>query len=55
MKRLNENLHDNLSKAIPEDTNYADLAKAIAKILREDYGSHNFKPFIKTLVNELKK
>jgi len=59
-KGLNEaeseqNLYSSISNIIPENTNYEDLAKAIAKILKEDYGSHNFKPFITTLVNELKK
>jgi hypothetical protein len=50
-----QNLYSSISNIIPENTNYEDLAKAIAKILKEDYGSHNFKPFITTLVNELKK
>ena len=49
-----QNLYSSISNTIPENTNYEDLAKAIAKILKEDYGSHNFKPFITTLVNELK-
>jgi hypothetical protein len=58
-KELNEietkqNLYSSISNSIPEDTSYIDLAKVIAKILKEDYGSHNFKSFVKTLVNELK-
>jgi hypothetical protein len=42
-----------LSSAVPEDTSYKDFAKAVAKLLREDYGSHNFKPFMKALHAEL--
>jgi hypothetical protein len=46
-------LYSALSTAIPEDTNYKDFAKAIAKMLIDDYGSHNFSPFMKILHAEL--
>ena len=46
-------LYSALSAAIPEDTNYKDFAKAIAKMLIDDYGSHNFSPFMKVLHAEL--
>jgi len=46
-------LYSALSAAIPEDTNYKDFAKAIAKMLIDDYGSHNFGPFMEVLHAEL--
>ena len=42
-----------LSSAVPEDTSYKDFAKAVAKMLREDYGEHNFEPFMEVLHAEL--
>ena len=33
---------------------YLDDATAVANILKKDYGTHNFKPFIEALVAELK-
>ena len=42
-----------LSSAVPEDTSYKEFAKAVAKMLREDYGEHNFGPFMKVLHAEL--
>jgi hypothetical protein len=33
---------------------YADFARAVAHILIEDYGQHNFQPFIDELNKELK-
>jgi len=40
-------------KSIPESYSYKDLAKDIAYILSNDYGSHNFKPFMDILHAEL--
>ena len=37
---------------IPEDTHYADFAKAVAKVLKE-YGQHNYIAFMKKLFEEL--
>ena len=28
---------------------YIDLAQAVAKILKDEYGSHNYEPFMKEL------
>ena len=42
-----------LSSAVPEDTSYKDFATAVAKMLREDYGEHNFGPFMEVLHAEL--
>jgi hypothetical protein len=39
---------------IPENYNVKDLAKDIAKILADDYGSHNYDTFINELKSELK-
>jgi hypothetical protein len=39
---------------IPENTSYQQFAEAVADKLKEDYGAHNFKPFMQALVNELK-
>ena len=39
---------------IPENTSYKELAIAVANILKEDYGKHNFKPFVEALIAELK-
>ena len=50
---LSENLAQEIEKVIPENTSYTDFAKAVAKILREDYGSHNYGPFMKVLHAEL--
>lgn len=42
-----------ISKSIPEDYGYKELAKDIAYILTDGYGSHNFKPFMDALKAEL--
>lgn len=39
---------------VPEDTSYKDFAIAVADVLKGDYGTHNFKPFIQALVDALK-
>ena len=39
---------------IPDNASYVEFAKAVAKELKEGYGSHNFKPFIQALIAELK-
>jgi hypothetical protein len=40
---------------IDESMSYQDFAKAVANVLREEYGTHNFEPFVKTLKDELGK
>jgi hypothetical protein len=45
-----------ISQAIDQvnpDLSYKDFAKAVALILREEYGQHNFNLFIKELNKEL--
>ncbi len=39
---------------IPDNASYTEFAKAVAKELKEGYGSHNYKPFIQALIAELK-
>jgi len=39
---------------VDENLSYKDLAKVISKILKEEYGVHNFKPFLEELIKELK-
>ena len=48
-RHLSESLANELGKVIPEDTSYKDFAQAVAKILREDYGSHLYGPFMEVL------
>lgn len=50
---LTEDLTQDISNAIPEDTGYAEFAKAVARILKDEYGSHNFDKFMEVLHSEL--
>lgn len=50
----NTPLNENISIDVPEDTPYTEFAIEVAKILKEGYGKHNYKPFIEALVKELK-
>jgi hypothetical protein len=54
LKHDEEHLDEAVSIDIPENTSYEELAIAVANILKNDYGEHNFKPFIETLVAKLK-
>ena len=45
---------ESVSISISENTDYKELAKAVAKVLIEDYGQHNYKPFMQALIAELK-
>jgi len=54
LKHDKEHLDEAVSIDIPENTSYEELAIAVANILKNDYGEHNFKPFIETLVAKLK-
>ena len=47
---LNEEDRTIVSK---EGENYKDFAKAVAEVLKDEYGSHLYKKFIETLVAEL--
>jgi len=39
---------------IDSEMSYKDFAVAIAKVMKDDYGKHNFKPFIEELKKNLK-
>lgn len=39
--------------SVDEDMHYGVFAKAIAKVLRDEYGTHNFQPFMKELHDAL--
>ena len=38
---------------IDDSMSYTDFALAVAKILKDEYGSHNYEPFIKVLKENL--
>jgi hypothetical protein len=42
-----------LNQAIPDNTGYKEFAKAVATILKDEYGSQNFGPFMDVLHTEL--
>jgi len=42
-----------LNQAIPDNTGYKEFAQAVATILKDEYGSHNFDPFMEVLHAEL--
>ena len=57
---LNENQVSQVAKAIDgaissidDSLSYKVLASAVAQILKDEYGSHNFVPFMETLKDEL--
>jgi len=52
--KLNEGVKEDMLKAIPDSYNYDKLAKDVAEIIKEEYGSHNIKPFVKSIVKYLK-
>lgn len=43
----------NAISSVDESLNYRDFAQAVAKVLKDDYGSHLFKDFISTLNSSL--
>lgn len=38
---------------IDDSMSYVDFAHAVAKVLKNEYGSHNYEPFIKELRKKL--
>jgi Ca2+-binding EF-hand superfamily protein len=42
-----------LNQAIPDNTGYKEFAQAVATILKDEYGSQNFGPFMDVLHSEL--
>lgn len=62
LQEINESKEsDKLSKEIlksimkiDDSMSYKDFATAVAKILKDEYGTHNFEPFLEHLKKELK-
>jgi len=57
-KKFNEDLSKDISDAIikiDDNLSYEDFAIAVAEVLKNDYGQHNFEPFLEVLKKELKK
>jgi hypothetical protein len=50
---IHESLAQEINKILPESLGYKEFAKAIATILKNEYGSQNFGPFIDVLHTEL--
>lgn len=50
---IHESLAQEINKILPESLGYKEFAKAVATILKDEYGSHNFDPFIEVLHTEL--
>jgi hypothetical protein len=48
-------IQEGISIDIPEDTDYKEFAMAVANILKNDYGTHNYQPFMSALSGELSK
>jgi len=46
--KLASEINRSISK-IDDSMSYIDLAQAVAKILKNEYGSHNYEPFMKEL------
>ena len=42
-----------INKILPENLGYKEFAKAVAKVLKDEYGSQNFKSFMNVLHDEL--
>jgi len=55
-KKFNEDLSvlikDSISK-IDDNLSYEDFAIAVANVIKDDYGTHNYKPFLDKLKEEL--
>lgn len=49
-----DTLHSALEQSIPENANIKDFAIAVSRFIKNEYGSHNIKPFIETLNSTLK-
>jgi hypothetical protein len=52
--KLSEAVYDNILKAVPDSYSYKNLAADIARMIKDEYGSHNIKPFTKELMKALK-
>lgn len=52
--KLSKEINKSINK-IDESMSYKDFASAVAKVLKDEYGTHNYKPFVSELVKKLKK
>ena len=50
---IHESLAQEINKILPESLGYKEFAKAVAEILKNEYGSQNFGPFMDVLHSEL--
>jgi len=50
--RIADGITNTINK-VDDSLSYTDFAKAVAKIILEDYGKHNIEPFMKELHKEL--
>ena len=50
---IHESLAQEINKILPESLGYKEFAKAVATILKDEYGSQNFGPFMDVLHAEL--
>jgi hypothetical protein len=50
---LQESLAQQINQVLPENLGYKEFAQAVADILKDEYGSHNFDPFMEVLHAEL--
>jgi len=48
-------MQKNVTIELGENIGYDEFAKEVAFILKDQYGPHNYKPFLQVLVAELKK
>ena len=51
--KIHESLAQEINKLLPESLGYKEFAKAVATILKDEYGSQNFGPFMDVLHSEL--
>ena len=52
--KLREAVYDDMLKAVPDNYSYKNFAADVANIIKNEYGSHNIKPFIQELSKMLK-
>ena len=50
---LQESLAQQINQVLPENLGYKEFAQAVATILKDEYGSQNFSPFMEVLHAEL--
>ena len=50
---LQESLAQQINQVLPENLGYKEFAQAVADILKDEYGSQNFSPFMEILHAEL--